>query len=64
MSYAHIAQGEGCKTRDRPEHRYSIQQKLRIGTMQGLVLWCVRNGLLDNNATDDGWCFAYTGPNS
>ena len=29
---------------------YSIQQKLEAGSMQGLVLWAVRNGLLDDYA--------------
>ena len=32
---------------------YGIQRKLKVGTMQELVLWCVRNGLLDNYTTDD-----------
>ena len=31
---------------------YSVQQKLGAGSMQGLVLWTVRNGLLDDY-TDD-----------
>ena len=27
---------------------YGIQSKLKVRTMQGLVLWAVRNGLLDD----------------
>ena len=26
---------------------YGIQSKVKVGTIQGLVLWAVRNGLLD-----------------
>ena len=54
MSYAQIAQARGVKPVTVRNAIYSIQQKLKIRTMQGLVLWSVRNGLLDNNATDDG----------
>ena len=30
---------------------YGIQRKLNVETMQGLVLWCARNGLLHNYTT-------------
>ena len=29
---------------------YAIQRKLGVGSMQELVLWAVRNGLLDDHA--------------
>ena len=48
MSYARIAQTRGVKPVTVRNAIYGIQQKLNIGTMQGLVLWSVRNGLLDN----------------
>lgn len=47
MSYARIAQARGVKPVTVRNAIYGIQQKLSIGTMQGLVLWTVRNGLLD-----------------
>ena len=31
---------------------YSIQKRFKVGTMQTLMLWCVRNRLLDAYATD------------
>ena len=31
---------------------YGIQGKLGVGSMQEPVLWAVRNGLLDDDATD------------
>ena len=46
MSYARIAEARGIKPVTARNAIYGIQQKLRIGTMQGLVLWCVHNGLL------------------
>ena len=52
MSYARIAEARGIKPVTVRNAVYSIQQKLEAGSMQGLVLWCVRNGLLDNYATD------------
>ena len=48
MSYARIAEARGVKPVTVRNAVYGIQQKLRIDTMQGLVLWSVRNGLLDN----------------
>ncbi len=47
MSYAHIAQARGIKPVTVRNAIYGIQSKLNIRTMQGLVLWAVRNDLLD-----------------
>ncbi len=52
MSYAEIADGRGIKSVSVRNAIYRIQQKLRIGTIQGLVLWAVRNGLLDEYGPD------------
>ena len=46
MSYARIAEGRGIKPVTVRNAIYGIQRKLRVETMQGLVLWCVQNGLL------------------
>ena len=46
MSYARIAEARGIKPVTARNAIYGIQQKLRVRTMQGLVLWCARNGLL------------------
>ena len=48
MSYTRIAEARGVKPVTVRNAVYGIQQKLKIDTMQGLVLWSVRNGLLDN----------------
>ena len=50
MSYGRIAEVRGVKTVTVWNAVYSIQEKLGIGSMQGLVLWAVRNGLLDDYA--------------
>ena len=50
MSYGRIAEARGVKTVTVRNAVYSIQQKLGVGSMQGLVLWAVRNGLLDDYA--------------
>ena len=50
MSYAQIAGARGVKTVTVRNAVYSIQHKLGVGSMQGLVLWAVRNGLLDDYA--------------
>ena len=52
MSYAQIAEARGIKPVTARNAIYGIQQKLKVGMMQALVLWCVRNGLLDSYATD------------
>ena len=46
MSYARIAEARGVKPVTARNAIYSIQKKLNVGSMQELVLWCVRNGLL------------------
>ena len=48
MSYARIAEARGIKPVTARNAIYGIQQKLGVGTMQGLVLWCVQNGLLSD----------------
>jgi len=35
------------------ERRYYIRAKLAVGSMQELVLWAERNGLLDGYVEDD-----------
>ena len=47
MSYEEIARARGIKTVTVRNAVYGIQHKLGVGSMQGLVLWAVRNGLLD-----------------
>ena len=46
MSYARIAEEREIKPVTVRNAIYGIQKKLSVGTMQELVLWCVRNGLL------------------
>ena len=46
MSYARIAEEREIKPVTVRNAIYGIQQKLKVKTMQGLVLWSVRNGLL------------------
>ena len=48
MSYARIAEARGIKPVTARNAIYGVQQKLKVKTMQGLVLWCVHNGLLDD----------------
>ena len=52
MSYARIAETRGVKPVTVRNAIYGIQHKLRISTMQELVLWAVGNGLLDNYAIE------------
>ena len=59
MSYARIAEARGVKVATVRNAVYSVQQKLGAGSMQGLVLWTVRNGLLDDY-TDDYTADDYT----
>ncbi len=49
MSYAQIAEIREVKAVTIRNAIYGIQQKLEVRSMQGLVLWCVRNGLLDDD---------------
>lgn len=51
--YREIAEERGIKTVTVRNVVYSVQQKLEIKSMQGLVLWAVRNGLLDAYATEE-----------
>ena len=46
MSYSQIANARGIKPVTARNAIYGIQEKLDVRTMQGLVLWSVRNGLL------------------
>ena len=46
MSYARIAKARGIKPVTARNAIYGVQQKLKVKTMQGLVLWCVRNGMV------------------
>ena len=46
MSYARIAEARGVKPVTARNAIYGIQQKLGVGSMQELVLWSVRHGLL------------------
>ena len=52
MPYARIAEARGVKPVTVRNAIYRIQGKLGAGSMQELVLWCVRNGLLDDYTTD------------
>ena len=52
MSCGQIAEARGGKTVTVRNAVYGIQQKLGVRSMQGLVLWAVRNGLLDDYAKD------------
>ena len=47
-SYAEIAQTRGNKTTSVRNAIYRIQEKLRLNSKQELVVWAVRNGLLDD----------------
>ena len=53
MSYREIAEAREIKAVTVPNSIYGIRQKLRVGSMQELVLWAVRNGLLDDYALED-----------
>ena len=48
LSYDRIAEARGIKPVTVRNTIYRIQDKLGLDTMQGLVLWTVRNGLLDD----------------
>ena len=47
-SYAQIAEARGNSSVTVRNNLYRIQDKLGIGTKQELVIWAVRNGLLDD----------------
>ena len=48
MSYAAIAKARGVRPVTIRNAIYGIQGKLGVGTKQGIVVWAVRNGLLDD----------------
>ena len=48
MSYAEIAQARGVQPVTVRNAVYGIQDKLRVRTKQEIVVWAVRNGLLDD----------------
>ena len=48
MSYSAIAEARGVKPVTIRNGLYSIQSKLGLGTKQEIVVWAVRNGLLDD----------------
>ena len=52
MSYAEIAAARGIQSVTVRNAIYGIQNKLKIETMQGMVLWAERNGLLDGCVED------------
>ena len=53
MSYAQIAEAREIKPVTVRNAIYGIQHKLAVGTMQELVIWTVRNGLLDDYVRND-----------
>ena len=48
MSYTEIAEARGLKPVSTRNAIYGIQQKLGVSSKQELVVWAVRNGLLDD----------------
>ena len=53
-SYAQIAEARGNKTVSVRNAVYRIQDKVGVHSKQELVIWAVRNGLLDEVAAGDG----------
>ena len=52
-SYAEIAETRGNKTTSIRNAVYRIKEKLGVDSKQELVVWAVRNGLLDDKAAID-----------
>ena len=52
LTYAQIAEARGIRPVTVRNAIYRIQEKLGLEKVHGLVLWAVRNGLLDNHAND------------
>ena len=48
MSYKAIAEAREVKPVTIRNAIYTIQEKLGLGTKQEIVVWAVRNGLLDD----------------
>ena len=51
-TYAQIAEARGTKTVTVRNATYRIQDKLGARTKQEIVVWAVRNGLLDDTGQD------------
>ena len=51
MSYAQIAEARGNRTVSIRNAVYRIQEKLGVESKQEVVVWAVRNGLLDDKVT-------------
>ena len=47
MSYGDIAREQGVQAASVRNAIYRIQHKLKVNSMQGLVVWAVRNGLVE-----------------
>ena len=52
LTYAQIAEARGIRPVTVRNAVYGIQEKLGLEKVHGLVLWAVRNGLLDHHADD------------
>ena len=52
MSYTAIAEARGVRPVTIRNAIYGIQRKLGVGSKQEIVVWAVRNGLLDNAAPE------------
>ena len=53
MSYAEIAEAKGISTVTVRNTLYRTQNKLGVETKQELVIWAVRNGLVDDVEVGD-----------
>ena len=53
LSYRRIAEERGIRPVTVRNAIYGIQQKLGVDSMQGLVLWAARNGLVDDCVTEE-----------
>ena len=53
-SYAQIAEARGNRTASIRNAIYRIQEKLGVGSNQEVVVWAVRNGLLDDSDAGGG----------
>ena len=53
MSYAQIAEARGIRPVTARNAIYGIQRKLKIEKIQWLVVWCVRNGLMDGTGASE-----------
>ena len=62
LSYAKIAEARGNQPLTVRNAIYRIQDKLRIETKQELMVWAVRNGLLDDGGMGDRGTLAKRGP--